>query len=942
MKENLNVDIRLTGEVQAKSALDNLTEAERERQNTFKKTNEVFSQHIGQINQSATGFGRLNGIVKNAGKAMLAFFAVQQFSQMASEIIEVTKRFEGFENAIKFASGSAKEGNANLDFLRKTAQKLGLDLESSIKGFKTLQASAKSAGVSTSETRDVFESVSIAVSAMNLSAEDAEGVFLALGQILSKGTVQSEELRGQIGERLPGAFNIAAQAMGVTTRELNKMLEQGQVISTDFLPKFARELRNNFSGALDQSTNSLQANTNRLKNSFTELQLAIGNQFKGALSVASGGLASFVDGLKNVISPAKTVEQQIIAEQQELNSLVLQITSVNNNNQERAGLINKLNAEYPFFLKNLDSETVSNSELVVQLEKVNSAYINRVRIAREQAKIDKVAEVGANASENIEKATEGITRQIAQARQLGAISADRYKQILSDEELLVKAVRTRQLVERDASKLQTQLANARRNVEFSLRERDNTAANRYRAEAAELQKQVNQRVTIVQALKQEEALYVANKDKLGEVNNVLGGFQKKITELQGGIGDVFDAPAEASTQATQIAVDNSKKLLDVEVSRIQAQISLNNQLLEDETLTYQQRIDLINKGFQLEVQLANLRRNQNQDFVAGNIERQASLLKAERARLEAIKAIGVEEVRQAVSFRDIQKQVATDVEADFNKLQEKRISQLKNSLGRELDAIREKNRKELEEERLKNEQMIAIRDEVTNQSLALFSSLTELQSSNYAFETARLQAEKDSQLEIAGDNAARRAQIEREYEQKEKALRNRQAQSEKFQAVFSILAQNAVNVVRALGTPPTPNFPLAGITGAFGLAQAAIVGAKKVPKFAKGTTFLDDANAPRGTDTILMYGNRGERIVSSSENAQIPKWVSNADLPHLVQLGLQSKKGSSLNPELFKQAIKEGLREIPLQNFSLDENGFERYVVQKGSTTKKLNSNYSY
>ena len=41
---------------------------------------------------------------------------------------------------------------------------------------------------------------------MGLSADQTSGVLLALQQMISKGTVQAEELRGQLGERLPGAL----------------------------------------------------------------------------------------------------------------------------------------------------------------------------------------------------------------------------------------------------------------------------------------------------------------------------------------------------------------------------------------------------------------------------------------------------------------------------------------------------------------------------------------------------------------------------------------------------------------------------------------------------------------------------------------------------------------------------------------------------------------
>ena len=82
--------------------------------------------------------------------------------------------------------------------------------------------------------------VSKAATTLGLSSSEADGALLAVSQMMSKGTVQAEELRGQLGERLPGAFQIAARAMGVSTSELGKMLEAGQVIAEDFLPQYWR------------------------------------------------------------------------------------------------------------------------------------------------------------------------------------------------------------------------------------------------------------------------------------------------------------------------------------------------------------------------------------------------------------------------------------------------------------------------------------------------------------------------------------------------------------------------------------------------------------------------------------------------------------------------------------------------------------------------------
>ena len=57
----------------------------------------------------------------------------------------------------------------------------------------------------------------------------------ATSQVFSKGKVSAEELRQQLGERLPGAFTLFADSMNLTPAELDKALEQGKVTLEDFM-----------------------------------------------------------------------------------------------------------------------------------------------------------------------------------------------------------------------------------------------------------------------------------------------------------------------------------------------------------------------------------------------------------------------------------------------------------------------------------------------------------------------------------------------------------------------------------------------------------------------------------------------------------------------------------------------------------------------------------
>lgn len=201
-------------------------------------------------------------------KAAIAAFGVQMVRSITNSAIAM----ERIERGLKAASGSAVDAAADLQFIRKESDRLGLNLQSAASAFTKLSAAAKGTALQGKGAKDIFVAISESSRVMGLSVEQTNGALTAIEQIISKGTVSSEELRGQLGERLPGAFQIAARSMGVTTQELGKMLQQGQVLAEDMLPKFAAELRNTFGGEVEAAANDTQAAFNRFSNAVFELQ----------------------------------------------------------------------------------------------------------------------------------------------------------------------------------------------------------------------------------------------------------------------------------------------------------------------------------------------------------------------------------------------------------------------------------------------------------------------------------------------------------------------------------------------------------------------------------------------------------------------------------------------------------------------------------------------
>lgn len=194
----------------------------------------------------------------------------------AMSSLNATADVSSLDTAITFAGGA--DGAANLAHVESVAERLATPIMAAKEGFKTLSGAMMGTSITASQQRGIFDSVAVASRVMGLSAEGTTGAILALGQMASKGKVQAEELRGQLGERIPGAFGIAARAMGVTTVELDKMMEQGKIVAEDFLPRFADEMMRTFGPGLEAAMGSPRAQFDRFGNAMLQLKETVGTQ----------------------------------------------------------------------------------------------------------------------------------------------------------------------------------------------------------------------------------------------------------------------------------------------------------------------------------------------------------------------------------------------------------------------------------------------------------------------------------------------------------------------------------------------------------------------------------------------------------------------------------------------------------------------------------------
>lgn len=260
------------------------------------KANSELRKLILGTRQSLGLLQRIRGQFLAIGASYIGVFGAIDFTK---GIANAQRDMDSIRNRFLVGFGNDQRKAAEeLDYTRKTADELGLEFATLAKEYSKLTAASLGTNLEGENTRRIFKSVAQAARVLNISTDDTAGAFKAFSDIISKGTLQAEELKGQLGDRFPGAVQLMASSLGIGTEELMKMMEQGQLTS-DSLVYFADAMAKRVAGALPEAVNTFDAQLQRLKNAWFEVQIALAN---------SGFLDGIAVGLKRVTEILKDPE----------------------------------------------------------------------------------------------------------------------------------------------------------------------------------------------------------------------------------------------------------------------------------------------------------------------------------------------------------------------------------------------------------------------------------------------------------------------------------------------------------------------------------------------------------------------------------------------------------------------------------------------------------
>jgi len=209
---------------------------------------------------------------------------------LTSSFVNVNKQVGNFRAGMLLSSSSAAEASGQIAWLKTKASELGIAYRGATQDFTQFSATTSAMGATQSQTRVMYNDIMKIQTALAMTPDQAEGMTRALTQMVSKGKVMSEELKGQLAERVPGAVAIMAKAMGKTVPELFEMMKDGALNATEAVPKFLEVYAKlaQDSGALKEAQGGLAFSINNLDTAWFQLMETLGDMgikdlLKGAL-----------------------------------------------------------------------------------------------------------------------------------------------------------------------------------------------------------------------------------------------------------------------------------------------------------------------------------------------------------------------------------------------------------------------------------------------------------------------------------------------------------------------------------------------------------------------------------------------------------------------------------------------------------------------------------
>lgn len=864
-------------------------------------TTKNYSKNVGNYQSAFNGLG---GLTSQLAGALGWAGAIGTSVALGKSIYDTTKQLDVLNKSMELGSKDTQAYASNIDFLNRVTENYGLELITTSQAYNKFYIASKNK-LALEDIQLIFDKVSKSASLMGMSVYEQEGIFKALEQMMSKGTVQAEELRGQLGDRLPGAFEIMANAMGVSTEKLGDMMKNGEVMASEVLPKFAVELEKAFGADKVDKVNNLTAAENRLKNEWTSLvQEMSGSEgtLTGFFSTIINWFARMLDGLRNLIvlyGAWLDISVKLPVLLHTLAQSLLGFSEV----AEKAFKFDFTGA-YDAMKKNFNGmkavakagyndiiKTVSDAGK--KINKENEKFNNINGWGSSDFLKDNTTKTETEAERNKRLAAEKKAREEAEKLRLKDLETD-YK--IAEQRIKNEIEVTDNFEEQMLKKYE--LANLWYSYELS----------KAKGNAKEIILLTEQMTSRMISLNEEEKKHAIKSS---------------------------DEKAKAEAEAIKKRLEEAKKLRDylTQMRESQGNISQTNIMTDIESLGSNRGTEY----WDLQTKLLEDYYKTERDLAEGNALKLAEI--DAKYTLDSIKLQNDRKNAFKQSMTEMYSSALGDMGAGS-------LAQFFNGQFEEIWAGAE----------TLQEKMASVMMAIGDIASDVFDAMSERQNAYFQQQFANLETEKDLALQFAGENTAGREAIEKQYDEKKRELQKQQAKQQKQMALIQATINVATGVTSALAQAPPYSFILAALVGVLGAVQIANIASTPLPQFYTGTSNAPEGLAltqERGAEMItdkngniktlgnnkgaqLTYLNKGDKVFTADETTQkLNELLISSGVSPIVNVS----GGSGLTEEQMRNIMQDTLAKQPKNSITFDENGIKAFTSKENRRTILKNRN---
>lgn len=488
----------------------------------------------------------LGGVIGGLGGGVPGAFAGAALGQIADNLTAATaamteqaasvKRLQG---GLASASNSFNDFAVSVQLVEELSNKLLLPLDQVYKKYIQLRTGTVELGYDAKTTAKIFEGTAAAVMRTGGSLDDVDGAMRAVVQVLSKGKLTAEELRGQLGERLAGAVIKYAKANNMSMQQVEEDFQNGQG-SIDKFFVFLKKESSDAQGYFDDIAGSSEFAGARLSKAMERMRLNIGN----ALQPTGAAIQDFFTGVINATDAAikKLIEFQLLqpgksfyvaeALQRESTKEGSGIGELRKQYSEQLNLIQKLQSQFIRPDKSIfetvfgfESDEEKRLRIILEalkeLEKYSKATQQRKKQQQDQfdkKKAESLLDAIEKRQQSIDNARKQREEEIARIR----------KEAIKEVEQIERSYKDKRLqVERELAKVRRDLASSGQEQSFLRRELEAP----FSGEDKQLIEQERQAAEVLRKYTEEKIAIEENaQDEQIQKSRTLEDFKKKTAD----------------------------------------------------------------------------------------------------------------------------------------------------------------------------------------------------------------------------------------------------------------------------------------------------------------------------------------------------------------------------------------------------------------------------